>query len=324
MRRARAAVAATRLAIAPVAVAALLLLATWDPGLSAEAQRRFPSPEEAVRALVEATRASEPAALLAVLGPDARPLIASGDDVADQRSRERFLRAYEQGWQLVAAGEARAVLAVGQDGWRLPIPLVREGGSWRFDTAQGRREILDRRIGRNELSAIQVCLAYVDAQREYYVRQASGGPLLAYAQRFGSTPGRRDGLYWEAAPGEPPSPLGPLVARAQAAGYRPGKGGQGPHPYWGYYYRILTAQGSHAPGGAYDYVVRGQMIGGFALVAFPAEYGASGVMTFIVSHDGVVYQKNLGPQTSAVARAMTRFDPDPSWTRVETGAPGQR
>jgi hypothetical protein len=197
----------------------------------------------------------------------------------------------------------------------MPIPLVQDAAGWWFDASRGREEILNRRIGRNELSAVQVCLAYVDAQREYYVRDPDGDALLQYAQRFRSTPGKRDGLYWDAQPDEPPSPLGALVARAEAEGYPTKRPSGARIPYWGYYYRIVKAQGPHAPGGAYDYVVRGNMIGGFALVAYPAEYGASGVMTFIVSHDGVVYQKDLGPGTAAAARALTRFDPDPSWSR---------
>jgi hypothetical protein len=207
------------------------------------------------------------------------------------------------------------ILTVGRDEWPMPIPLVRDAAGWWFDTSRGREEILNRRIGRNELSAVQVCLAYVDAQREYYVRDPDGDALLQYAQRFRSTPGKRDGLYWDVRPDEAPSPLGALVARAEAAGYPTKRPSGGRIPYWGYYYRIVKAQGSHAPGGAYDYVVRGNMIGGFALVAYPAEYGASGVMTFIVSHDGIVYQKDLGPGTAAAVRALTLFDPDPSWSR---------
>jgi hypothetical protein len=315
MRRARWIAAVAGL---PIALALASLLVTWDRGPSAESQRLFSSPEDGVQALVDAVKSGDRTAMLAVLGPDARPLIASGDDVADRRSWERFVHAYEEAWRIIGAGEAKAIVAVGRDEWPMPIPLVRDSaGAWRFDTSQGKQEILNRRIGRNELNAIQVCLAYVDAQREYYVRDPDGDRLLAYAQRFGSTPGKRDGLYWEPQAGETPSPLGPLAARAQAAGYPVGRSVKPPQPYWGYYYRILKAQGPHAPGGAYDYVVRGHMIGGFALVAFPAEYGASGVMSFIVSHDGVVYQRDLGPSTAALARAMTAFEPDATWKRIE-------
>ncbi|HEY7653453.1 MAG TPA: DUF2950 domain-containing protein [Methylomirabilota bacterium] len=296
---------------------ALAVVLLWASGSSAATatHTRFPSPEAAVAALVQAVRASDGATLLGVLGPDARALIASGDEVADRQSRERFVRAYDEAHRLVEVRPGRLVLTVGTDEWPMPIPLVQDASGWWFDTSQGREEILNRRIGRNELNAVQVCLAYVDAQREYYVRDPDGDTLLQYAQRFRSTPGKRDGLYWEAPPGEPPSPLGVLVARAEAEGY-PVKRPAGPRiPYWGYYYRIVKAQGAHAAGGAYDYLVRGQMIGGFALVAYPAEYGASGVMTFIVNHDGIVYQKDLGPNTSATARAVTRFDPDPTWSR---------
>jgi DUF2950 family protein len=296
-------------------VLAVILL--WASGSSAapDASTRFPSPEAAVAALVQAARAGDTAMLLRVLGADARTLIASGDEVADRRSRERFVRAYDDAHRLAEVGPGRLVLMVGQDGWPMPIPLVQDAAGWWFDASQGREEILNRRIGRNELSAVQVCLAYVDAQREYYVRDPDGDALLQYAQRFRSTPGKRDGLYWDTQPDEPPSPLGALVARAEAEGY-PAKRPSGARiPYWGYYYRIVKAQGPHAPGGAYDYVVRGNMIGGFALVAYPAEYGASGVMTFIVSHDGVVYQKDLGPGTAATAGALTQFDPDPTWSR---------
>jgi hypothetical protein len=297
-------------------VLAVILL--WASGSSAATatQTRFSSPEAAGAALVQAVRASDTAALLRVLGPDARALIASGDEVADRQSRERFVRAYDEAHRFAEGGPGRLVLTVGKDEWPMPIPLVQDTAGWWFDTSRGREEILNRRIGRNELNAVQVCLAYVDAQREYYAGNPVGDGLLQYAQRFRSSPGKHDGLYWDTRPGEPPSPLGLLVARADAAGYpvkRPA--GSSRIPYWGYYYRIVTAQGPHAPGGAYDYVVRGSMIGGFALVAYPAEYGASGVMTFIVNHDGVVYQKDLGPSTAATARALTHFDPDPTWSR---------
>jgi hypothetical protein len=199
----------------------------------------------------------------------------------------------------------------------LPIPLVKEDAGWRFDTHAGKEEILNRRIGRNELAAIEVCRAYVDAQREYYLRNPGRDALHQYAQKFLSTKGKRDGLYWTTKDSEEPSPLGPLIARAQGRGYVKAKDVQGkPLPYYGYYYRLLKSQGADAPGGAYDYVMRGKMIDGFALVAYPANWGNSGVMTFIVNHDGIVYQKDLGPDTAAAARAITRFDPDSTWTRL--------
>ena len=195
--------------------------------------------------------------------------------------------------------------------------MVKQGESWRFDTRQGAQEIIDRRIGKNELSAIQVSLAYVDAQREYAARDQDGDGLLEYAQKFVSEPGKKDGLYWESREGEEPSPLGPFAAQARKEGYARKKAGDQPSPYHGYFYKILKAQGKNAPGGAYSYVVRGKMIGGFALVAYPASYGSSGIMTFIVNHDGVVYEKDLGKNTEASAQAMTSFDPDQTWRKSE-------
>lgn len=237
--------------------------------------------------------------------------------IADRQERERVVREYEESHSLAMTGEAKAVLQVGKDDWPMPIPLVKEDAGWRFDTPAGKEEILNRRIGRNELAAIVVCRAYVDAQREYYLRNTGRDALHQYAQKFLSTKSKNDGLYWVTKDSEEPSPLGPLIARAQGRGYVKAKDVQGkPLPYYGYYYRILKSQGADAPGGAYDYVVRGKMIGGFALVAYPANWGNSGVMTFIVNHDGIVYQKDLGPDTAAAARAITRFDPDSTWTRL--------
>jgi hypothetical protein len=238
----------------------------------------------------------------------------SGDDVADRAAFKRFATAYDQAHRLEGGG-GKVVLYVGRDEFPFPIPLVPDGPRWFWDAAAGDDELLNRRIGQNELSAIQVCLAYVDAQREYYSR---GTGLLEYARRFNSTRGKRDGLYWDAKPGERPSPLGPLVARAQAAGYPlPPRGA--PVPYHGYFYRILFAQGPDASGGAYEFVVKGHMIGGFALVAHPAAHGVSGIMTFIVNQDGVVYQKDLGPKTAQAAGAIKAYNPDSTWTRAEAG-----
>jgi hypothetical protein len=276
--------------------------------------KRFGSPEEAVQAFVAALRAPDTKALLGILGSEGRTLVVSGDPVADQQSRETFLQAYDEGNKLVTSGTT-ATLQVGADDWPFPIPLVKQADHWRFDVREGREEILARRIGRNELNTIQTCLAYVDAQREYYATDHKGDGILEYARQFASTPGKRDGLYWPTSPGEQPSPLGDLVVRARAEGYR--GGAASPIPFHGYLYRILKAQGPAAPGGDYDYVVRGHMIGGFGLVAFPAQYGVSGVMTFIVNHDGVVYQKDLGPGTRSTAFAMKKFNPDSTWTRAE-------
>ena len=292
--------------------------ATQQPAAAAKPApappRRFGSAEEATQALVAAVRAGNVDEMVRILGRDGRALVSSGDPVADRQARERFLEAYDAANKLVADG-GTTVLHVGQDDWPFPIPLVKQGDRWQFDVRRGRDEILARRIGRNEIYTIETCLAYVDAQREYYAVDHKGDGILQYAKQFVSTSGARDGLYWLTQPGEPPSPLGELVARARAEGYR--AVANKPTPYHGYLYRILTAQGPSAPGGAYDYLVRGHMIAGFGLIAFPAEYGVSGVMTFIVNHDGVVYQKDLGPRTRELALATKTFAPDRTWTKAE-------
>jgi hypothetical protein len=290
------------------------LSAGWFPPASgAVNQRRFALVDEAAQALVDAMRTGDRKAILAILGEDAKSLVWSGDAVVDRRARARFVTAWDEKHRFEGGG-GKVVLVMGRDDFPFPIPLVPDGASWRFDTAAGKEEIINRRIGRDELYAIQTCLAYVDAQREYYARDPDGDALLQYAQKFASTPGRRDGLYWPTKPGEPPSPLGPLVARARGEGYS--KRSAAPVAYWGYYYRILTAQGKDAPGGAYEYMAHGKLLGGFALVAFPAQHGVSGVMTFIVNQDGVVYQKDLGPNSAAIARAMKQFNPDSTWKKV--------
>ena len=263
---------------------------------------------------MDAIKAGDRKALLEIVGPDGAGLLSSGDAVADKNHGARFVSAYDRTHRFQGGG-GKVVLHVGPEDFPFPIPLLPVGISWRFDTKAGKDEILNRRIGRNELDAVQVCLAYVDAQREYYSEDRNADGLREYARRFASTPGKRDGLYWETKPGETPSPVGPFVARARAEGYRPGSAGR-PTPYHGYYYRILTVQGPDAPGGAYSYLAHGRMIGGFALVAFPARYGVSGVMTFIVNHDGIVYERNLGPNTAAIARAMKQFDPGPGWKKA--------
>src|SRR5262245_29513043 len=297
-----------------VRLAIAIVLALQVVTFAAPAPKSFNSLDEAVDALATAIRAADRKAVVEILGPQGSPLVWSGDDVADRAAFQRFVAAYDRAHRL-EGGSGKVVLYVGDDDFPFPIPLVPDGPRWLWDTDAGDDEILNRRIGQNELSAIQVCLAYVDAQREYYSR---GTGLLAYAQRFESTRGKHDGLYWEAKPGEPQSPLGPLVARARAAGYLlPPRGA--PAPYHGYLYRILFAQGVDAPGGAYDFVVKGHMIGGFALVAQPALYGASGIMTFIVNQDGVVYQKDLGPKTAQAAGAIKAYNPDSTWTKAEAG-----
>ena len=297
-------------------VAALVVgfAAIASPVAAQTKQKAFGAPEEAVNELVAAAKASDVKAMLAVLGAEASSVILSGDPVDDRATYERFAKAHAEGSRLERQGDARAILYVGKDDWPLPFPLVKSQAGWQFDAKQGREEVVTRRIGRNELAVIQVMQAYVDAQVEYYERNPASDKLLHYAQKATSSKGKRDGLYYPTKEGEPPSPLGSLFASAQAAGYQPGEGGK-PVPYHGYLYRILTGQGRDAKGGAYDYVVRGKMIGGFALVAYPAVYGNSGVMTFIVNHEGVVFQKDLGSSTSSVAAKMTRFNPDSSWKR---------
>lgn len=279
-------------------------------------QQSFASPGEAVHALVAATKAGDVEALAAILGPGGKDLISSGDPVADKGGRARFIRAYEQSNKLERPTETKAVLVIGQDEWPLPIPVVREADVWRFDTAAGKEEMLNRRIGRNELNAIQVCLAYVDAQREYARVTHEGDGLLTYAMKFHSDEDKRNGLYWPTKEGEAPSPLGLLAANARAEGYTREPSEGKPIPYHGYVYRILTAQGPDAPGGAYDYVAKDRMIGGFALVAYPVQYGISAIMTFIVNHQGVVYEKDLGPDTEPIARAMQAYNPDQTWKRA--------
>jgi hypothetical protein len=279
-------------------------------------QKTYAAPEDAVKDLMAAVKAGDQKALLAILGPEAKPLLSSGDKVADRESGERFLKAYEEGNKLEKSGDAKAVLNVGKDNWPFPIPVVKEASGWRFDTNAGREELLNRRVGRNELDTMQAVLAYVDAQRDYYLRNPQKGKLLAYAQKFVSAQGKRDGLYYPVKEGEPQSPLGPLFAAAKAEGYAKGEGGK-PAAYHGYHFRILKAQGADAPGGAYDYVAQGSMIGGHALVAWPATYGNSGVMTFLVSHQGVVYEKDFGPGTAAAVQKITKFNPDSTWKKAE-------
>ena len=282
---------------------------------SARAQEQFTTPEDAVSTLIQAAKSQDQKSLLTVLGPDGKAIVSSGDPVADANARDNFVSAYDAKHALDLEGDGSQTLIIGDDDWPFPIPLINKGGKWQFDTAAGVDEILRRRIGRNELAAIQVSLAYVQAQNEYASRDPAGLGSHVYAQRIVSRPGKKDGLYWPTADSEPPSPFGDLAAKASAEGY---KAGGKPKPYHGYYYRILKRQGSGAAGGAYDYVVNGKMIGGFALIAYPAQYGNSGIMTFIVNTEGVVYQKDLGADTAKVAGAMTTFNPDSTWQKVDT------
>lgn len=302
-----------RLLVSLTTVAILCTVASF-----ASAQQAFQTPDEAASALVGAVKAGDQKAIVAVLGPDGVDIASSGDEVADAATRQKFLSAYDVKHQIAMDGDSKATLVIGQEDFPLPIPLLRKDGMWRFDTAAGRQEILARRIGKNELDAIQTSLAYVDAQNEYSEKDRTGAGVNTYAQRVISQPGKKDGLYWPASQGEDASPLGELVAQATAQGYRTGGGRT---PFHGYYFKILTKQGAAAPGGELDYVVRGKMIGGFALVAYPAEYRNSGVMTFIVNHAGVVYQKDLGPRTAKLAEGMTSFNPDQTWQKVSDTTP---
>jgi hypothetical protein len=279
-------------------------------------QKTFASPGEAVKALIDAAKAGNQEELSAIFGPAAKELLSSGDAIEDKAVRERFIKAYEAKNALIPDGDAKAILQIGTEEWPFPIPIVKKGQQWSFDTKKGKEELINRRIGRNELNTVQTCLAYVDAQREYAGKDRDGDGLFEYAQKFVSTPGKKDGLYWEAKPGEEESPFGDFFARATGEGYT--KTTNKPIPYHGYFFKVLKAQGKNAPGGAYDYVVKGRMIGGFGMVAYPAQYGSSGVMTFVVNHDGIVYEKNLGKDTAKIAQAIKLFNPDKTWRKVET------
>jgi hypothetical protein len=301
--------------------AAVIIAVLWpavSPALTSgtNGQKSFASPQETVAALVSAVREDNDDALLAILGPGSEDLISSGDRVADQRGRARFLKAYEEKNRLEQKDEDHAVLIVGSSDYPFPFPIVRQGESWRFDTQAGMDEVLNRRIGRNELHTIDVMHAYTDAQREYACMDRNGGGK-EFAQKFTSSDGMKDGLYWKAGEGEPESPFGPLIARAAEEGYAGSLHEGSPEPFHGYYFKILKAQGGHADGGAFSYVADGKMVLGFALVAYPAKYGASGIMTFIVNQEGVIYEKDLGEDTASAAAAMTAFDPDDTWRKYK-------
>lgn len=285
-----------------LSVAALIAVAAIFPD-SAAAQKAFSNPEAAAETLVAAVEKNDAQALRSILGENWKRFIPT-DDV-DREDVDAFLAAWNTSHKMVAGADGRVHLAVGTDEWTLPIPIVKTGDAWRFDVKAGAEEIRTRRIGRNELAAMQAALAYCDAQKEYALADRNGDGVLEYAQRFVSSPGRHDGLYWETKPGEEESPLGPLFGDD-----KPGT------DYHGYYFKILKAQGKHAAGGAYDYTIKSRMTSGFALVAWPVKYGDTGVMTFVVNHQGQIYEKNLGPKTDTVARAMKVFDPDTSWRKV--------
>jgi len=297
--------------IASAVVAASVPILFVSPAL---AQQDYKTPQAAAEALLAAAKSGEAKAAIVVLGRNAADIISSGDKVADEADRKKFVASYDAKHAITMEGQRKAILVIGDGDYPFPIPLFRnKNGTWSFDTDEGRREILYRRIGRYELDTIQACLAYVDAQNDYASKDRGAGPNV-YAQRFVSQQGKKDGLYWPTTgQGEEQSPLGALFAEASQQGYRLSKGRP---PYHGYYFKILTKQGPAAPDGAADYVFNGKMIGGFALVAYPAKYRNSGVMTFLVNYTGTVFQKDLGPNTAKIAEAMTSFNPDKTWIRV--------
>ncbi len=278
----------------------------------------YATPEAAVDSLITAVRAGDQEQLHKILGSDADRLLNSGDEVADRNGRADFLKAYDEKHKLTADGDDSRTLEVGNTDWPTPVPIVKGEHGWYFDTEAGMDEMLSRRIGRNELFAIQVCLTIIDAEKEYAAADDNGDGWREYARRFNSEPGKKNGLYWPTNPGEPESPLGPLVGEATAAGYGDkGNTSDTSRPFHGYRFRILTSQGDDAPGGALDFVDHGHMIGGFGVIAWPVEYGNSGLKTFIASHHGVVYQNDLGDNTDSAARAITAFNPGAGWERCD-------
>lgn len=268
-----------------------------------------------MKALVAAAQAGDHPALDALFGPEAKDLL-SGDPKQDALEFAAFSKLIGQYSLLVRKTDDRCILDLGDQNWPFPIPLVRKGGQWFFDTAAGKEEILNRRIGEDELTAIGVCRTYLAAQREYAGEDRVGDGVLRFAQRIRSTPGRKDGLYWPEGPNDDPSPLGPLITEIHADGYGGRTADGQPQPFYGYHFRILTAQGASAPGGAFNYVINGNLVAGFALVAYPAHWGESGIMTFMVNQWGKVYERNLGPESAEIASAMAEFDPDPDWKVV--------
>jgi len=305
------------LAVAGITYAALLAGAARaaDNG----GQAHFATPEAAVAALSQAVSAKDTNALWSLFGPESEEIV-NPDPIQRQNNLALFARRLAEGTKLTHKDDNTVVLVAGKDDWPFAIPMVKKDGQWFFDTRAGKEEILNRRIGGNELNAIDVCRAYVQAQRDYALKDSAGNGVMEYAQRLRSTPGNRDGLYWGSKPGEEESPFGPLVARAGEEGYTNTIVSASPRrhdPFRGYLFRILKKQGKSAPGGKYDYVINGHMVAGFAFLAFPAQWGNSGVMTFIVNQQGKVFQKNLGPKTAELAEAIREYDPDQTWQPVK-------
>ena len=292
----------------------------WSmPAFGAPPQMLFSSPEDAVNSLIKAIQAKDKATLNLIFGPSGKEL-RSGDEVQDNSEFDELSRHLSEKTSLVKENERKLILHVGKEDWPFPIPIVKNDDQWFFDTEAGKEEILNRRIGENELTAILVCKSYVHAQRDYVLKDWDGDGVMTYAKKLRSDPGKRNGLYWRAAKGEAVSPLGELVAKARMEGYRKSKAAfkeEKPEPFHGYYFKILTRQGGSAPGGKYSYIINGNMVGGFALVAFPSHWGKSGIMTFIVNQQGKIYQKNLGPNTLNIAREMQSYRPNETWTAVK-------
>ncbi len=297
-----------------LAVAAFILLACFPSGAKAQqpGQKTFASAAEASEALAAAAKSGDDNALLAILGPDGKLIISSGDPSEDRENRANFAKKYEQMHRLMKEPDGSTTLYIGAENWPSPIPLMNKGSVWYFDTAAGQKEVLFRRVGHNEMSAIRVCQELVAAEKEYFEQEHN-----EYAQKFASDEGKHDGLYWASTDKQSESPVGPLVADAGRQAGPANTLHTGPAPFRGYYFRILTRQGKNAPGGAASYIVDGKMTGGFAFVAYPAEYRNSGVMTFVVSKDGVVYQKDLGRKTEVLATSIKKYDPDNTWQKAE-------
>ena len=301
-----------------LAVCTCMLAATMLAGrTSAQAPRVFASPEDAVKALIGTVKSGQVADLVAIFGAEGKALIESSDPATARQNRRVFAVAIREQWHLEDAAPNRKTLVIGNEEWPFPVPLVKEESGWRFDTAAGTEELIARRIGKNELAAIATVHAYVTAQRQYAERAHDGNPTGVHATKFASDAGKENGLYWPAKAGQPRSPLGDLVAQAAAEGRTASADRSQPSPFHGYYFKILTAQGSAARGGAKNYIGKGMMTGGFALVAWPAQYDVTGVMTFVISNDGILHEKDLGPGTDAAARTMTTYNPDKSWRQVQ-------
>jgi Protein of unknown function (DUF2950) len=308
------------LALRAISLSVLLLIwLSCTPMASAEdtaAQQVFPSPQAAARALVAADKADDMKTLSAILGPDADQVLSSGDPVADKNARDEFARRYQEMHRFAYDDQGRVILYVGAANWPVPIPLVKKNGGWVFDTAAGKDELLARRVGRNELFTINVLESLAEAQAEYASEARDGESRAQFAQKILSDSGKHNGLYWETTEGEPESPIGPLVASATDQGYKKDNGGN-PVPFHGYYYKVLTRQGKHAPGGAKNYLVDGKMINGFGFLAYPAEYRSSGVMTFMINQSGVIVQKDLGSDTAKLAGEIVEYSPDKTWQEVD-------